>query len=266
VPNKLRALLKAGKPTVGTHILSSWPGTIEFAGQSGMFDYVEFEAEYAPWDLHGLENLCRAAELFQLSTMIKIDQEPRTFLAQRALGAGFDSVLFADCRGVADARESLRAVRPETPEDGGTYGAGLRRSTYRFRGRPVAEVYAQYIQACRDIVAVLMIEKPGAVEHLEEILALPGLDMIQWGPVDYSISTGRPGETGSPQVKEAEKRVFETALRAGIPPRCEIDSVDQAKRFLDMGVRHFCIGTDMSVWFNWCRANGDAMRKALEAV
>lgn len=264
--NKLRELLKAGKPTLGTHLHSTWPAVVEIVGHSGMFDYVEFVSEYAPYDLTALENLCRTAELFSLSSMIKVDQEPRRFLAQRGIGAGFQSVLFADCRSAAEARECIQAARPETPEDMGTYGAGLRRHAYRFRSLPTEEGQVAYVQAIRDVVVALMIEKKGAVDQLEEILSLPGVDMIQWGAADYTISAGRPGQWTSPETKAVERRVFETALRMGVPPRCEISSPDAAKYYLDMGVRHFCIGTDLLVWFDWCRKNGEAMRKALEGA
>ena len=84
--NKLRELLREGKPTVGTAIVCPWPGIVELIGRTGMFDYVEFEGEYMPWDLHDLENLSRAVELFDMSSMMKADQEPRTFIAQRSLG------------------------------------------------------------------------------------------------------------------------------------------------------------------------------------
>src|SRR5206468_7416359 len=90
--NKLRELLKAGKPTLGTHLHSSWPAVVEAVGHSGRFDYVEFVAEYAPFELYALDDFCRAAELHDLSSMIKVDQEPRAFLAQRGIGAGFQSV------------------------------------------------------------------------------------------------------------------------------------------------------------------------------
>jgi hypothetical protein len=60
--------------------------------------------------------------------------------------------------------------------------------------------------------------------------------------------------------------VFETALRMGVPPRAEINSADEAKYFLDMGVRHFCIGTDINILYNWCRQQGDALRKALSGA
>ena len=119
----------------------------------------------------------------------------------------------------------------------------------------------QYVQALRDVVVLIMIEKQAAIERLEEILAVKGIDMIQWGPVDFSMSIGRPGEKNSPEVKAIERKVFETALKMGVPPRAEIASVDQAKYYLDLGVRHFNIGTDLSVLHNWWKTNGDELRK-----
>jgi len=255
--NKLRELLNAGQPTIGTHIHSTWPSIVEVVGHTGMFDYVEFVAEYAPFDLYALDNFCRAAELFDMSTMIKVDQEPRRFLAQRGIGAGFQSVLFADCRTVEDARECVRAVRPETPKDGGVHGVGARRSTYMlYGGTP------EYVQALNDVVVVLMIEKKGTVEHLEEVLALGGIDMIQWGSADYSMSIGRPGAWYDPEIKAIERQVIETSLKMGVPPRAEINSPEQAKYYLDLGVRHFCIGTDVMVLYHWMKENGEGLRKA----
>jgi len=52
--NQLRDCLTAGKPTVGTHILSCWPTLVELIGHSRQYDYVEFTAEYAPFDMHDL--------------------------------------------------------------------------------------------------------------------------------------------------------------------------------------------------------------------
>jgi 2-keto-3-deoxy-L-rhamnonate aldolase RhmA len=122
----------------------------------------------------------------------------------------------------------------------------------------------QYSQALRDVIVMIMIEKKGAVENLEEILSVPGIDMIQWGPSDYSMSIGRGGDRNNPDVKAAEKKVFETALKMGIPPRAEIGSVDEAKRFLDMGVRHFNLNMDIYILFNFWKTNGEALRKVVE--
>jgi 2-keto-3-deoxy-L-rhamnonate aldolase RhmA len=256
--NKLREILKSGGPSVSTHVHSTWPAVIEAAGHTGVFDYVEFVAEYAPWDLHDLDNLCRAAELFDMGMMIKVDQEPRMFLAQRAIGAGFQSVLFADCRSAEDARRCVEAVRADGPNDGGTHGVASRRATYMLYGGTT-----DYVQSLSDVVVMLMIEKRGAVENLEEILSVPGVDMIQWGPADYCMSIGRPGEWHAPDIRTVERQVIETALRMGVPPRAEISTPDQAKYYLDMGVRHFSLGTDVFILHNWWKANGGELRKAV---
>ena len=259
-PNRLRKLLTAGKPTLGTHLFNLWPSVVEVVGHSGLFDYVEFVAEYAPYDLFGLDDFCRAAELHDLGAMIKVDQEPRTFTAQRAIGAGFQAVLFADIRSVEDARTALRAVRPETPDDPGVYGVAMRRSAFMSYGGT-----QEYVQALRDTVAVFMIEKKSAVDNLEEILSAGGVDMVQWGPADYSMSANGYFRSVS-DVQAIERRVIETCLRMGVPPRAEINSPDEARAYLDMGVRHFCVGTDLFILYDWFKTNGEGMRKALEGA
>jgi 2-keto-3-deoxy-L-rhamnonate aldolase RhmA len=118
----------------------------------------------------------------------------------------------------------------------------------------------------RDVVVALMIEKKSAVDHLEEILALDGVDMIQWGPSDYSMSIGRPGDRNNPQVKAVERHVIETCLRMGVPPRAEISTVDEAKYYLDLGVRHFSLNTDLSILYGWLKQNGESLRKVLSDV
>ena len=259
--NRLREKLETGEPTLGTRIHSTWPSVIEIVGHTGVFDYVEFVAEYAPYDLYDLDNMCRAVELLDMSAMIKIDQEPRRFVAQRAIGSGFQSVLFADVRSVNDARDCVRHVRPETPEDGGYYGAATRRMTYAGGGGG-----PEYVQALRDVVVVLMIEKQPAVDALEEVLSVEGIDMIQWGGTDYSISIGRPGARNTPEVKEVERRVIETAMEVGVPPRAEIDSLDQAEYYLDLGVRHFSLSTDIVILHNWLKQNGEHLRRVIAQV
>jgi len=256
--NRLRQLLKDDQPSVGTHVHATWPTVVEVLGHTQQYDYVEFSGEYAPFDLHGLDDFCRAAELHGLGAMIKLDQQPRTWLAQRAIGAGFQAVLFADIRSADDARECVLATRPDTPEHGGTYGAADRRNSYWNEAAT-----QDYLDAIADTVVILMIEKQVAVEQLDEILAVPGVDMIQWGPSDYAMSIGRPGGWYDPDVKEVERDVISRALAAGVVPRVEIVEPADAEPYLDLGVRHFCIGTDLHVLHAWWRERGSALRERL---
>ena len=88
--------------------------------------------------------------------------------------------------------------------------------------------------------------------------------MVQWGPADFSMNIGKPGERDHPDVRAAEKRVIESALEAGVQPRVEIRHPDQAKKYIDMGVRHFSLGVDLSILFQWWKQNGENMRRILE--
>lgn len=258
--NRLRELLKANQPTLGTHIHCAWPSIVELVGHSRMFDYIEFVAEYAPYDLFALENLGRAVDLFDhMSAMMKIEQQPRTYLTVRAIGSGIQNVLFADPRTVAEVEECVRAVRAETPQARGIHGVGMRRDVgFVLEGGSPA-----FVQALDDAVIALMIEKKTAVEDLPALFSVKGVDMVQFGPADYSMSLGIPGQWDHPKVKEAERYTIETALKMGIAPRAEITRPEDAKKYLDMGVKHFCIGTDVSILFEWFKSNGKSMRSLL---
>ena len=260
-PNRLRQLLDSGQPTFGTHVHAVWPPVIEVLGHSGQFDYVEVVAEYTSATLADLENLCRTAELYDLGTMLKIDQAAQDYWAQRGVGGGFQSILFTDVRTAEDAAECVRIVRAEFPEDGGTHGVKATRMSYVIHaGTP------EYVQALRDVVVAVMIEKKSAVDQLEDILAVPGIDMIQWGPSDYSMSIGKPGQGSSEEVRAVERHVFETALRMGVPPRAEIRGVADAQRFLDVGVCHFSLGTDLMILHQYWQSEGKALRDLVTGI
>lgn len=261
--NHLRQLLNEGKPSVGTHLLSSWPTITELVGQTGYWDYIEFVAEYTPWTMYDLDNLGRAIELFPNFTgMIKVEQDTRGHLAMRAVGSGIQNLLFADVRTPAEALQCVRSVRAEHPEHGGLHGVGMRRDvgTILYGGSP------EFVHALAECVVVLMIEKKEAVENLEAILSVKGVDMVQFGPSDYAMSLGMPRQSNHEKVREAEKYVIETAHKKGIPARVELRDASTAKTYLDMGVKHFCVGWDVRVLHDYFTDNGKAMRELLSGA
>jgi len=261
--NKLREMLEKGKPSIGTRLLGVWPGMVEIVGYTGIFDYVEYLGEYSPWNLHDLENFGRAVELFDMSSMIKVDQNCRAFIAQRALGSGIQNILFTDIRTVEDARECVRIVRAETPQSKGINGAANRRNVgyYLEAGSP------EYVKAMDEAVVVLMIEKKEAVDNLEEILSVEGIDMVQFGPGDYSLSLGYPGKRNHPKVKEVELKTIKTALKKGIRPRVEIGSIDykieELQKYIELGVKDFNLPSDGKIVYEWLKKHGENIRKLL---
>jgi 4-hydroxy-2-oxoheptanedioate aldolase len=261
--NRLRELLDSGEPTLGTHVITPWPGIVEVIGQTKAFDYIEYVGEYSPFSLDLLDSFGRTIELFpDMSSMMKVEEQTRGFIATRAIDAGIQNVLFTDCRSAEEVRECVRLVRAETPEAGGTHGAAMRRNV-GYVGHAGSE---EWVRAMNDVVIAVMIEKKGAIENLEEILSVEGVDMVQFGPVDYSITIGRAGQPGSPEVQEAHRVMIDMALKKGMAPRVEVLGFEQAKPYVEMGVRHFCIGWDLAIIFGWCRQQAKGMQELLASA
>ena len=260
IQNTIRELLDQDKPTVGTHFMLRDPDIPELIGDTQMFDYAEFTAEYTALDMPMLYNLARAGQCGKkpLPLMIKPDMDGQGFWAQAALGAGFKAVLFTDIRTPEDIDEAYRIIRPDTPDVRGEHGVKLR--------RPALNSYdiEEYLEDLNSIIFCIMLEKNIAFENIDAILEnarAKGVDMTQWGPVDFGFSRGEPGLAQSAEIKPFEEAFIAKSLEYGLYPRIEIASVDQAKRYIDLGVRHFCIGWDRFIIRQTFSDLGEGMKK-----
>ena len=213
--------------------------------------------QYAPYDLYSLDNIGRAVHMFpHMTGMVKLDQASRLYWGPRVSGAGLQNILWADPRTVEDVQECVNAMRYEGPESKypGLHGVGMRRDVgFVLEGGSVAAV-----QGGDDGVCAIMIEKKQAVDNLEALLSVPGVDMVQFGPSDYSMSIGVTGQATHPKVKEAETKIIKTALRMNIQPRVEMSFADEDSiiQYQDMGVKHWCMGPDTAVMFDYFTKQG----------
>ena len=235
---------------------------MEIIGNTRAVDYVEFGSTYSPYHLYSLDNLAMASELYDMSTMIKIDAEPKTFIAQRAINSGFQSVLFADLRTIRDVEEAVRAVRAEPK---GWNGCGMA----RLEGYGLECGTEKFAKYCDDVVVAIMMEKKSLYDHLEDVMNIDGVDMIQFGACDFAMALSLWGQTSHYKVREAEESTIKMALKYNKHPRAEIESVfaedfeRKLKRYKNLGVRDFCIGIDVIIQYEWVKRFGELTRKAL---
>ena len=263
MPNSFRQALRDGRATVGTHFLFADPDIPEMIGDVGLFDYAEYAAEYSVLDMPLLYHMARAGQCGNLPLMIKLDQECQGFWAQAALGAGFKSVLFTDIRHPEDIVACYRVIRADTPAAQGRMGVKIR--------RPGLSAYAPdgYGEDLASVVFAVMLEKAAAVENIDAVLAAArehDVDMVLWGPADYGFSRGEPHLMFSEAIRPVEEQVIAKCLEYGVAPRIEIAAVDQAKRYVDLGVRHFCIGWDRFILQAGLQQIGEGMRRLVEGL
>jgi 2-keto-3-deoxy-L-rhamnonate aldolase RhmA len=178
-------------------------------------------------------------------------------VAQKALASGFQAILFADHHSAAEVRETLRLVRPENPSCGGLMGYPNRR-WIGFRAETGTQ--RQFVDMSVRSVMAFMIEKKEAVENIEEICSVPGVDMVQFGPYDYALSCGYNGAEDPERTRAAERTVIQTALKHGVRPRVEINDYKDAEPYIRMGVKDFNIGNELRVMARFWTEQGKALR------
>mgnify|MGYP005809034819 FL=1 len=118
----------------------------------------------------------------------------------------------------------------------------------------------------RNLVKAFMIEKAEAVDNIKAICSIPGVDMVQFGPSDYSMSRGWNAADHAQELKEIEEYVIRTALECGVAPRCECDTMDKVEYYRGLGVRHFCIGDELRVLNAYWKGTCGQVRKLADSL
>jgi 2-keto-3-deoxy-L-rhamnonate aldolase RhmA len=176
-----------------------------------------------------------------MGSMIKVDFQNRFYTAQKAMAAGFQSVLLTDHKNAEEVAHTIKTLRPDTIKDGGRFGF----PRTRWIGYHPYLSQMDYADMVRNTVFAVMIEKKDAVEDIEAICSIPGVDMVQFGPSDYSLSCDRNASEFVQECKDAEKRVIEIALKHNVQPRCEINTSQEADYYISLGVKHFSLGDEL---------------------
>lgn len=248
------------KQIIGTRINSSWPMIAEIVGASHYYDYIEFMGEYAPYDQYDLENLARACELHGISSIMKIDYANRDYVAQKAIASGIQGILFTDHTNAQEVEETIRMVRPATTAAGGRLGY-VNRRFYKNEGFKGQLDYAE--QITQNIVIGFMIEKREAVDNIEEICTVKGVDFIQFGPADFSMNSDRDknDEKNKVFMKEAEEKVIKAALEENVSPRIEINDVSEADYYMKLGIKHFALGSELRIEKEYWNNQGKKLRE-----
>ncbi len=124
---------------------------------------------------------------------------------------------------------------------------------------------ADYLEtANRERFALYQIEDPEAMDHLEAIAEMDGVDCLFFGPGDYSVATGIPGQIQHPDIKAIRRRVAEVARKHG-KIAATVVSRDQIGDYVDMGYNLLSVGADVVALAQYADASMEAFDKQLGA-
>lgn len=236
-PSRLLRKLRAGQIAHSLKLNLTDGRAAEIAGQCGA-DAVWLDLEHVPNSIHHVEEQIRAAKIYDCDAIVRVERGSYSDLI-RPFEMDATAIMVPHVMSAEDARDIAWRTRfhpiGRRPLDGGNADGA-------YCAIPVAEYIAQ---ANRERMVIVQIEDPEAMEELEGISAVEGIDMIFFGPGDYSHAIGDPGNLNHPEVQAGYRRVAEVALKHGkfagtVGPAAMLPD------FVAMGYRFFNTGADVT--------------------
>jgi 4-hydroxy-2-oxoheptanedioate aldolase len=216
----------------------------EIAAMHG-FDCIWADMEHTPNDLAVVETQVYAAKAYDADLLVRVCRRGyNDYLLPLEMDA--TGIMVPHCMSAADAREVVRMSRFH-PIGRRAYDSG--NADGKYCNIPAAE-YVE--QANRERFLILQIEDPEPLAELDEIAATPGVDMLFFGPGDFSHSLGLPGQFAHPRVIEARRLVAEACARHGKWAATPGNPAN-LDELLELGYRFIPMGADVVGLSNYCR-------------
>ena len=206
--NRVKAAMRAGRKAHGYNLAFPSPWVIDILGKID-FDFVFIDGEHGPFGLDQLEDLCRTAERYNLTTVARVpDIGSSTIL--RYLDRGIMGILGPHIATEGDARQLVKACY-FGPIGERSFGAN--RGTDYNAGIPDKAAY--YREANEQMLVVALLEDAAVLDTLDAILSVPGIDLYSIGPNDFAQSLGYPGQPAHQEVVKTMQEITRRIRAAG---------------------------------------------------
>lgn len=243
--NHLREKLEKGSPVIGSFVKITDAAVVEIMGKAG-FDFAIIDMEHGPITVETAQNSIRAAELAGISPIIRVSKNDPVHIL-RCLDIGAEGVEVPQIRNAEDAKTMVSASRFHPKGDRGVC------RYVRAAGYSSIDRHEYFQMANERTVTIAHLEGVEAVENLDEIMAVDGVDVLFIGPYDLSQSVGVPGEVTHPLVLEQMEKVIARAKTAGKLVGTFADDIASAKRWMEAGVMYIAISVDVGIFYEACR-------------
>jgi 2-dehydro-3-deoxyglucarate aldolase len=237
----LKNKLLKNQLTIGSWITLGHQGIVEIMCTGG-FDWLTLDLEHSVIELSQAQHLIAHIKSSGTAALVRVSKNEEVII-KRVMDAGADGVIVPMINSKADALQAVHYVK-YPPK--GKRGVGLARAQQYGIG---FEAYKQWLNEFSIVIA--QIEHIDAVNNIEEILKVDGIDGIIIGPYDLSGSMGYPGEYHREDVRAAIRRVEEACIAAGKPlgfhvihpeHRLILEKIQNGYTFLAFSLDFFFLG------------------------
>ncbi|WP_127580350.1 HpcH/HpaI aldolase family protein [Paenibacillus koleovorans] len=232
--NSVKQKLRNGETATGCFIGFYAPSIVEMIGASG-FDFVVIDNEHGPFSWSEVEEMIRAAQLSGTVPIVRVGYDASDI--QKALDRGAYGLHVPMVNTKSDAVETvLQAKFPPAGKRGVAYST--RSALYGKLGGP------DYLQQSNDqILVAVHIETIEAVDNIDEIMSVEGIDVCYIGPTDLSVTMGYAAEgPNHPEVRKAMDRVLESGRKHGVTVGIQAGNAETLVSQLNWGAGYVGVG------------------------
>lgn len=250
---ELKAALQAGNRVCGTMFAITRVGAgDERLAEMGL-DYVIVDNEHAPYSRSETADWVKKLASLGMVPIVRVPI-PASHYVTMALDAGAQGVLTPYVETVEQVREVVGAAK-YLPLKGEALQRAVENGQF-----PSAETRSFLEDRNKNNVLIIGIESVAAMERLEELISVPGVDAAFVGPNDLTIQLGCPAQYHDPKYIEAVDRIYETCTAKGIPLVIHFFTYEMAEPWIAKGVRLVLFGTDRGGIADQMKADFDHLR------
>jgi len=233
--NRFKRALRESQPLLGLWCGLGSTAATEIIADAGL-DWILIDTEHAPTELPAVADQLRAVLPSPTSAVVRPAWNDPV-LIKRILDVGAQSLLVPYVQSAGEAERAVAATRYPP--------AGIRGVASVQRANRYGRVADYFTRANDEMCVVVQLETRAALDALEDIAAVDGLDALFVGPSDLAASLGHPGNSSHPVVRDAIEGACRRARTAGKPIGILAPVEDDARAFLEMGFRFVAIGSDV---------------------
>jgi 4-hydroxy-2-oxoheptanedioate aldolase len=244
--------LSKGEPVYGPFMKTVDAAFVECAGHAG-FDFVILDMEHGPASFSDLQNLIRGAEAAGIVPVVRTYDSSETAIG-KALDLGAKGVQIPQIQSAEQAKEVVKAAK---------YFPKGERGVCRFvRAANYSSMPSgEYFERANETLIILQVEGKQALNKLDSILGVEGVDILFIGPYDLSQSLGVPGQVSHPSVVEAIKNITEQAKKAGAVTGVFCDTFEAAALWRNAGIQYLSWSVDVGIFTEACSQIVNRLKK-----
>ena len=239
--NTLKEKILKGEKTLGTMVESASPFVVEGLGRTGL-DYVVIDNEHSPVEAETSAALIRAAELTDLCPIIRVREISRPAIL-KVLDVGVQGLIIPNVYSVEDVKTIVRHGKYAPIGKRGCCPS--RKDGWGFDD--TRDPPSQMKDMNEQVLIIPQCETVGALESIEEIVKVEGVDGIFVGPYDLSIDMGIPGQFSTPEFQQAIRKIIDVCHENGKFCMCFAGTGEAAVDGFKKGYDSITVGMDMGM-------------------